>query len=177
MASHPPLGRDEFNKLFLSALPMLYNLAMRIFRSEEEASDFLQDFYIFAEKKRHNFAGLSRFSTWLYRLAIHEALAALRRKRKISWEILDETQIESHHLGPEELEHRQDLEKKVQEEFLKLPDTYRIPLYLRYYENMSYEEIAQTLNLKEGTLKSLIFRGKQILKEKLIKGGIYEPVK
>lgn len=176
MDREKPLNREEFNNLYLDALPMLYNLALRIFRNNtEEALDFLQEFYIYAESKKGTFLGKSRFSTWLYRMALNKAIELIKKQKKIHFtelptEILDARDTNSS--NPPFYD--QDLEKKIQEEFQKLPDTYRLPLYLRFYEKLSYQEIANKLQIKEGTLKSLLNRGKKILKNKLQKRGGYE---
>ena len=150
---------------------LLYNLGIRLFKNSEEASELLHDTYLRAKENYHTYRGESKFSTWVYAIARNLGLAKINEKKEFLitgkkdndqfWieNILDENQSSSSEkvILNEQRQH-------IQEELSKLPEAYRLPIVLFYYENMSYKEIAEHLREKEGTIKSYIFRGKAILR-------------
>ena len=142
---------------------------MRLFRNPEEAADFSQDVYLRVMDKIDSFRGDSKPSTWVYSVAMHLGLNRLRRMKRIQFlpedaeEPITEETPES--LLTEALD-RQETEERVQQELMNLPDSYRVPLLLLYYDRMSYREMSEKLGLPEGTLKSLVHRGKRILRDR-----------
>ncbi len=121
-----------------------------------------------AYEKLSTFRGESKFSTWLFRIV--QNLYLMRRRKEISYpldslEHIDTTPsslIDYH--SPE----HQILEKETKQNLLnilsRLPEIYQKPIFLYYFEELSYQEISKKLNLKINTLKSHILRGKEILK-------------
>lgn len=159
-------------EIFKQTKNMVYGLGMRLFRNPEEAADFSQDVYLRILDKIGSFRGESRPSTWVYSVAMHLGLNRLRRMKRIQFlpedteEPITEETPES--LFAEALD-RNETETAVQQELMNLPDSYRVPLLLLYYDRMSYREMSEKLGLPEGTLKSLVHRGKRILRDRLVK--------
>lgn len=170
---------EEFESLFEETAPMIYNLGLRLFRNEEDALDFSQDAYLQAYRKLSTFEGRSRFSTWLYSLALNLGLKRIRREKRLTIVNQEEEALEKYISqtandtkdDPFEQTAEQEIRQFVQAELQLLPDVYRLPLILYYYEHMQYNEIAEKLGLKEGTLKSYIHRGKRILSGRLTEIG------
>lgn len=170
---------EEFESLFEETAPMIYNLGLRLFRNEEDALDFSQDAYLQAYRKLSTFEGRSRFSTWLYSLALNLGLKRIRREKRLTIVNQEEEALEKYISqaandakdDPFEQTAEQEIRQFVQAELQMLPDVYRLPLILYYYEHMQYNEIAEKLGLKEGTLKSYIHRGKRILSGRLTEIG------
>lgn len=155
----------DLEQLYEETVNMIYNLGLRLFKDEEEAKDFTQDVYMKAFAKLNQFNGKSKFSTWLYSLGLHLGLNKLRQQKK---KIFTTKNIEEIPLASPE-DHVEQLNKKEQTALLQkklhlLPETYRLPLILFFYEGMPYAEIASSLNIKEGTIKSNIHRGKKMLR-------------
>lgn len=159
---------------------MIYSLGMRLFRNEEDALDFSQEVYLRAYDRLDSFRGDSKLSTWLYSLALNLGLNRLRRGKRlefVSEGSADFPSIEALE-GVDESNDplatltRAETELAVREEVEKLPDVYRIPLILFYFELMPYGEIAETLGLKEGTLKSYLHRARLLLRKKLAERGL-----
>lgn len=143
---------------------MIFSLGLRLFRNEEDALDFVQDIYLDAYQKRDRFEGRSRYSTFIYSFALHRGLSQIRKSRRVQFESVEgdlpaagETEAPD---APPEL---------VRDELNALPEVYRLPLVLHYYERMSIAEIAHELGQKENTVKSYMLRGRRILKEKIEK--------
>ncbi len=162
----------DIAELFEQTRNMVFGLGMRLFRNPEEAADFSQDVYLRVMDKIDSFRGDSKPSTWVYSVAMNLGLNRLRRMKRIQFlpedaeEPITEETPES--LLTEALD-RQETEERVQQELMNLPDSYRVPLLLLYYDRMSYREMSEKLGLPEGTLKSLVHRGKRILRDRLVK--------
>lgn len=175
------LTPEEFDHLFLEASDMLYSQGMRLFRNEDDTMDFCQDVYVHTKARRDQFLGEAKFSTWLYTAALRLGLNKLRKNKKFTSlgesdgeEGFDNpiTMIPSGELSALDNIIRTEIRETVQEEIYKLPDIYRVPLVLYYFDKMQYEEIAAELEVKIGTVKSWIHRGKHMLREHLEKRGI-----
>ena len=158
----------------------VYNLARRMTGDPEDAADMAQDAFIKAYSSLSSFRGDSKFSVWLFRIVSNLCLDFLRsRKRRptvslsvendegedMEFEIADESQ------SPETL-----LEQKLTREAVRcgldsLPPEQRQILLLREIQGLSYEEIAQVLELESGTVKSRIFRARKRLSAFLLREG------
>ena len=158
----------------------VYNLALRMTGDPEDAADMAQDAFIKAYSSLSSFRGDSKFSVWLFRIVSNLCLDFLRsRKRRptvslsvendegedMEFEIADESQ------SPETL-----LEQKLTREAVRrgldsLPPEQRQILLLREIQGLSYEEIAQVLELETGTVKSRIFRARKRLSVFLLRDG------
>ncbi len=140
---------------------MIYALGFRLFRNEQDAQDFLQDVYLEAYRKRDRFQGRSRYSTYLYSLALHFGLNRLRKK-KLDFQPLDEAQTAADVEAPEDAD-----PEIVRQELNALPEVYRLPIVLHYYEKMPVARIAESLGQNENTVKSYLHRGRKILRQKI----------
>jgi len=162
------LAKEDFDREFEKALDMMYSIGLKLYRgNEDDAADFVQSLYPFALKQRHKFSGRSAFSTWLYRVAWNFGLEDLRRKKRLVTETIDNYEIAATETEAEFDEQEiADLRRHIS----TLPDGYRIPLIMLFYENMGYAEISSLTGVKEGTLKANVHRAKAILRQKMRKG-------
>ena len=167
-------SEKKFNQEFLRSSDMIYNLGIRLFgRLSDEASDFVQDVYLHAIERRHSFSRRSKFSTWLYRLALNYGLNVLKKKKDIfvNDSYLDKSLLSIPDMTTSDLPKKviaKETQKIIHKELNTLPKAYRICLILYYFEELRYSEIAKKLDLKEGTVKSNIHRGKEILRRSLL---------
>jgi RNA polymerase sigma-70 factor, ECF subfamily len=144
---------------------MVFAEALRFTGNREEAEDLSQEIFLKAFEKLSTFKGRSKFPTWLYKIGKNLALSKQRSKQIIlNPSTAIENEISQNHT-PEELILESEHQISIRNLLNKLPHTYKNPLHLYYFENMSYAEISQTLNMKMNTLKSTILRGKEILKK------------
>ncbi|EMO60421.1 ECF sigma factor [Leptospira borgpetersenii serovar Pomona str. 200901868] len=155
---------------------LIYSQAIKAFRNETEAEDFTQDIFLKAFESLSTFQGRSQFSTWLFVIARNEIIRRYRREHPeisgLDTLLLTESEVEKKNETSSEQETKllkQEISEKIRSLVESLPELYRKPIMLHYFENMSYKEISQKLNLKMNTLKSYIFRGKEIMRDWLNK--------
>jgi RNA polymerase sigma-70 factor (ECF subfamily) len=151
----------------------VFNLISRIVDRTCDAPDVLQDVLVKVFKGIRQFHGESSLKTWIYRIAVHEALnhrrSWLRRHLREVFS-LDDGGVISGAAQPEtpyqalEQSERQEL---VERALASLGQPYRTVVVLREIESLSYREIAQVLGVSEGTVKSRLIRGRELLKRKL----------
>ena len=167
---------SAFESLVLHYQGQIYRLCFRMTGNSEDAQDMTQEAFLKAWKNLSTFQFDSAFSTWLYRLASNCCLDLLRSmKRKPTVSLTAETEDEDGEIidvaddapSPEEeaivSQERDDLRKAL----ALLDDEQRQILILRVVNDLSYTEIAEVLNIKEGTVKSRLSRARDNLRKKL----------
>lgn len=137
--------------------------------------DAMQDTFINAYRGLSSFRGESAFRTWLTRIALNEALKRLRKYREI--ESLDEMfetedgplprQLEAWHPNPEQLYHKEEIRRILEEAIGKLPAPYRVVFVLRDICGLNTLEAAEALNLSVPAMKSRLLRGRLMVRESL----------
>lgn len=154
----------------------LFSIAYGITMDREESLDIVQEVFLKVHQNIKNFRGDSGLSTWLHRITVNQSLNLQRKwKRRLKWrhqplekdEGGDYPELRDSQENPETLYHKGELEKALQEGLNELPETSRTVFVLREIEGLSYDEIAEVLNIKKGTVKSRLFLARQKLKERL----------
>lgn len=144
----------------------VYSLGMSFFKNEHDTEDFVQDVFIKAYTKLDTFQNKSLFSTWLLRIAYTTALNSVNR-RKEYLPITDENNIVAAEETPEEKELRKITQLAIREAVSELPEKYAVCLDMFFSYDIPYAEISEITGFPLNTIKSHIFRAKQILKKKL----------
>jgi RNA polymerase sigma-70 factor (ECF subfamily) len=143
----------------------LYRVARAILHDNAEAEDVMQDAYVRAYTHLDQFAGRSAFSTWLTRIAVHEALTRLRsRNRHPQVDVTEydgeiSMKTSSNSLDPEQSASTGQLREFLEEAVLNLPESYRTVIMLRDIEELSTAETAEALDLTEDNVKVRLHRG------------------
>lgn len=171
---------DAFGLLVEKYQTKVYNLALRMCGNEDDAFDLSQDSFLRAWKSLGSFQFESSFSTWLFRLSSNICLDFLRAKKRraaVSLTMVsdedEETQLDLPDSGPtpEEAalaaEDRQILMRAIN----SLPADQRQIITLRAINDLSYTQIAEILNIQEGTVKSRLSRARTALRNKLLQNG------
>jgi RNA polymerase sigma-70 factor (ECF subfamily) len=152
----------------------LYRVARAILRDDAEAEDVMQDAYVRAYQKLGTFEVRAKFSTWLTRIAVHEALARCQKRSR--FQSLDDSNSQhgdvmnaatSSDRSPEQKSYDQELSGVLEKAVLSLPDEYRMVFVLRDVEGMSTEETAQSLNLTQENVKVRLHRAHAKLRKEL----------
>ena len=164
---------EAFEQLVLKNQAQVYNLALRMVGSEQDALDISQEAFIRAFRSLESFRGDSKFSVWLYRLTSNICLDFLRARRRkktvsISYFVSDEDdaadlEIPDERFSPQTELERAELRAALNRALQRLPDEQREVLLLREISGLSYDEIAAALSLEAGTVKSRIFRARRKL--------------
>ncbi len=164
--------QDAFALLVQRHQRFVFNLVFRMLEQYEEANEVTQETFLAAWQGLPRFRGEARFSTWLYRIAYNCALKQLEQRNRdqalqlaIQVKQANQRIDNDEHLGSEiETYERQAI---VREHLSKLPAKYRIVLVLRHLQEMTYEEMAEILTMPIGTIKTHLFRARNLLKERL----------
>ena len=149
------------------------SLGMSFFKNAADAEDFAQDVFLKAYTKLDTFRGESLFSTWLTRMAYNMAINAVNRSAQYV-SIADESLLPDNGLTPEEKELKALTIETVRECLKELPEKYKIVLDLYFFYDNTYAEISEITSLPENTVKSHIFRAKNLLREKIIAKGLVD---
>ena len=164
--------QDAFALLVQRHQRFVFNLVFRMLGHYEEADEVTQETFLAAWQGLPGFRGNARFSTWLYRIAYNCALKQLEQRKRdqalqlaIQVEQADQRINNDERIGAEIEAH--DHQTIVREHLSKLPAKYRIVLVLRHLQEMTYEEMAEILTLPIGTIKTHLFRARNLLKERL----------
>jgi RNA polymerase sigma-70 factor (ECF subfamily) len=143
--------------------------------NREEAEDTTQDVFIKIFLAIRSFRGDAKLSSWIYRIAINTSLKKERRKKLIYWTSLEFLfQNEERFLSPGEAEtpdqrmEKSETEQIVQQAIQQLPARQKTALILQRYEDLSYSEIAQVMQISLSATEALLHRAKENLAEKLI---------
>ena len=144
----------------------VYRVVRAIVRDDDEASDVTQEAHVNAFMHLREFSGRARYSTWLTRIAVHEALARVRRRSRL--ESLDETDSEdvlmtSNSPGPEDRASNGELRVLLERAVDSLPEVFRTTFVLRSIENLSVAETAEVLGVPEDTVKTRHYRARERL--------------
>jgi RNA polymerase sigma-70 factor, ECF subfamily len=148
-------------------------LCRYMLESRESAEDATSEVFLKLQRLIESYDGSIPFPRWLLRVAGNQCIDALRRQRRGRQVIVEvdegATVAEAASAEPSPLGAvmRSEERAQVRDAIARLPENYRLPLVLRYYSELSYDEIAQQLDLQRNYVAALIFRAKQELRRKL----------
>lgn len=165
---------SAFEALMEEHMGIIYNIALRMAANQDDAEDMTQEIMIKIFRSLGSFKGNSKFSTWIYRVAVNTCLDELKKKKNKKHLSLDaeisgddgESQIEirDDSPSPEKLAEQNELRDMVASAVKLLSDEHRAVIVLRDIRGMSYSEIAEILGCSDGTVKSRISRARAQLK-------------
>ncbi len=169
--------QDEITKMVQLYSDSVYRVALRMLSSSTEAEDVLQETFIKAIKSIGSFEGRSSLSTWLYRIAVNEALMVIRKRKPEVALVNDENDEEDNGISVSQIvdwcclpeseflsnETREILDQAIH----KLPENLRTVFILRDVEGLSILETAEALNLTETNVKTRLLRARMRLREEL----------
>jgi RNA polymerase sigma-70 factor (ECF subfamily) len=176
-------SEDAFAWLIAQYNQPVYSLVYRILDDPSDAADTTQEVFIKVFRGIRRFNGNSSLKTWVYRIAIHEASNQRRwwfrhKGRETSIEPSPDGRDTNNSLGlrdllvddtksPLENVYDDELRTRVEMELKLVPEPYRTTLILRDIEDLSYEQIAEVLEVSLGTVKSRLVRGRSALRKRL----------
>ncbi|MDR2701631.1 MAG: sigma-70 family RNA polymerase sigma factor [Spirochaetaceae bacterium] len=158
-------GRKELFRLLVERYQQkVHAMGLSFFHNQEDAADFTQDVFIRSYRSLATFRGQSRFSTWLYRIAYNTAVNSINRRKEYH-SLAEEPVTEDE--SPELHILRVAAQEAVRSAVAELPEKYRVCVDLYFFYDCSIREIGEITGFPENTIKSHVFRGKKLLREKL----------
>jgi RNA polymerase sigma-70 factor (ECF subfamily) len=174
--------QEAFGELVRLYEKKVYALTLRMCKNPDDAAEAAQEAFLAAWQGLKFFRGEASFSTWLYRLASNACVDLLRkeqRHRAAAGPSLNDAdtyiEVADDAATPQELAERSELREQIEEGLQSLSPEHREVLILRELHQLSYDEIAQTLDLDTGTVKSRISRGRKALRNFLLQSGNFSP--
>jgi RNA polymerase sigma-70 factor (ECF subfamily) len=161
--------RDAFRALYDIYKDRVYSIALYFFHGDAAvASDVTQQVFLKLMTSIHQFRGEAEFSTWLYRLVVNACTDTARSRKTDAWET-DRSRMEAFAApGSQEEDYaRAQLANSVRAAVSALPPKFRMAVLLRYFEDLSYEQMAAALHCSMGTVASRLSRGHKILAERM----------
>src|ERR1700733_2506702 len=166
-----------FDNLCEQSTSMVFRVALRMMRNNEDAEDVVQESFQQAFVHLKTFKGDSRFSTWVSRIAINAALMKLRKKKRLRDVSLDESaeaeqwssrmEVKDQGLNPEQLYAQKEQQRMLSEAMNELTPATRKAIELRDLEERSTEETARILGITAAALKGGVFHGREKLRARL----------
>ena len=151
----------------------LFSLARHYVRSAVEVEDLVQEAFLKAFRRLESFDHRASFYTWLYRIAVNTILDHQRRQGRSPVQAVEDPELVE---SPRPVEapapdaglEREEIARITAEILEELPEIFRTVLVLREFEDLSYQEIADTLGISIGTVESRLFRARARFKERLL---------
>jgi RNA polymerase sigma-70 factor, ECF subfamily len=167
--------REAFARIVEVYQGPVYNLAFRMLGNAVEAEDAAQETFIRVYSKLHTYQADRKLASWVLSIASHYCIDRLRR-RKGDMLSLDEEPVAmilpSRKAGPEETALRGEVREEVQRAVNRLAPAYRVPLILRYWYDLSYQEIADIMGLTVQAVKSRLHRARLQMLEQVPNGAV-----
>jgi len=177
---------DAFEVLIIKYEKQIYNIAYKYLHNEEYAKDVSQEVFLKVYKSLNKFNELSKFSTWLYRIAVNTSIDEIRKIKNKGYNNISISDKENELINIEKIESEISNENTPEEKFIEkektnmlykildeLPEEQCSIIILRDIEGYSYEEISKITGIKIGTIKSRLNRARNSLKSLLVKSELF----
>jgi len=159
--------REAFAELVVRYQRPIYNAAFWVLRKAEDANDVAQDVFLRVAERLDEYDGQHKFFSWIYRIAINEALNRLRRNGREE-ELDGEVDLpDSEQVSPEHRAGEVELAKRIRAALMRMSGHDRTVITLRHFSDCSYHEIGQILDIDEKTVKSRLYEARQRLRRML----------
>jgi RNA polymerase sigma-70 factor (ECF subfamily) len=159
--------RNAFSELVCLHAEGVRNVVYRLYGDAHLAEDAAQETFIQAWLRLASYRPQTSLRNWLYRIAVNAATDMLRKEKRILPQALEDLPLQDPQPGPEAHFSREERTALIQKAVLSLPDACRAVLMLREYEGLSYQEIADTLDIPVGTVMSRLNYARKLLRERL----------
>ena len=151
----PATCRQAFNEVMRLYSEPLYWQVRRMVENHDDANDILQNTFLKAWQSVEGFRGDAKLSTWLYKIALNEAITFLARERKrLSLSLEDEESHLVNLIESDEYVDGDELALKLRKVVASLPEKQRLVFNMKYYDEMKYEQMSEILGTSVGALKA-----------------------
>ncbi|MBU7007256.1 RNA polymerase sigma factor [Phosphitispora fastidiosa] len=164
----------SFEKLVSRYQKKIFAFVYRMVESREDAGDLTQEVFLQVFRSLNTFRGDAKLNTWLYRIASNKTLDFLRKNKKTRLVAFDSEDYQgepsltcSPEANPEQIVLKEEKMRRLRRLIAGLPDRYRLALVLYHYQELTYQQIAETLDIPVKTVATRLYRAKLILRETL----------
>lgn len=170
---------NAFEKLIFDYQKKVFNICYRYLENYDDASELAQEVFIKIYKGISGFKEQSLLSTWIYKITVTTCIDEIRKRKKYNTVSIDDTEriieIVDYDDSPCENIEKQEVKKEILNAINRLNEEHKTVIILRDIQGLSYEEIAQSLDVPLGTIKSRIKRARENIKQYLLKSGNFFP--
>jgi RNA polymerase sigma-70 factor, ECF subfamily len=163
-----------FNRLVLKWERRVYNLAYRMLHDADDAAETTQEVFLKAFRGIRSFRRDSHFSTWLYRIAANQCMTRLKKRNRLPLYSLDDEQSKAHlgSLLPRQESHerrfmQEETGSQIQDALARLSPDQRLIVELKFFQELTFEEISAVVEAPLSTVKSRLYQGLEVLKKRL----------
>lgn len=150
---------DKYHKV-------IFRLANKFVRDFDDAEEITQSVFVKAYENLSKYDPKYKFFSWLYRIAVNEAINFEKRKRNTE---VQEEEIKSQEQDPDRIFDNNVMSDNIKDALMELDMIYRLPVVLKHFLDYSYKELSYLLGVPEKTVKSRLYSGRQLLKDILMK--------
>ena len=166
---NPALKDIAFSELLDVYQERLYWHIRKIVQTHENADDVLQNTFIRVYKSINNFQEKSSLHTWMYRIAYNESMRFLEKNKKKSYDNIDD--VKSSHLEvlfEDEYFNGDEIQKKLHKIIDSFTEKQKRVFHLKYFDDLSFRQISELLEISESTLKSIYYTAVKIIEKKIL---------
>ena len=145
----------------------VFYLGLKFFHNRHDAEDYAQEVFLKTYEKLRTFKAEVPFASWLSKIAYNMAVNQYHKRKRARLEVALPCEPQDTSLSPEIRLLRRELREKVRKVLQKIPDIYKPVINLHFFEGLSYPEISRALSIPVNTIKSYVFRAKQLLRTRL----------
>jgi len=166
-----------FERLLKKYRKSVYYMLLKMVKNADDAEDLTQEAFAKAFNSIEKFDSKFAFSTWLFRIATNNCIDFIRKKRVQTVSIDQPVEgddgssmrfdVKDENLDPNESMLKQQRKRYLRMAIDRLPEKYRVLVELRYFQELSYEEVANELQIPLGTVKAQLFRARELLNQEL----------
>lgn len=161
--------RSAFGQLVVRYQKPVFNAALRLLHSPEDARDVAQTTFLKAYEHLSDYDERFKFYSWIYRIAVNEALDTINARRP-SEAVSDAQPDEAE--GPDRIAEGAEIGGAIKQELARISPELRAVIVLRHLMNLSYQDMSDILELPEKTVKSRLYSARQLLRERLQRYGV-----
>jgi len=167
-----------FEELVDAYKDRIFSMACRFTGSIHEGQDLAQEIFLLIYRNLKSFKGQSSLSTWIYRVSLNRCLDWQRKQKRMKWKLFQAIQKEEKDIDifqnlassvdtPEEAYLKQEEQKILHEKIRRLPEKYQVVIILYHFQDCSYQQISEILDIPVRTVETQLYRAKQKLRKML----------
>ena len=158
---------DAYREIVARHQARVFYMGLKFFHNRLDAEDYAQEVFLKTFEKLSSFKAEVPFASWLNKIAYNMAVNQYHKRKRAHIEVALPCEPQDTSLSPETRLLRGELREKVRRVLKKIPDIYKPVINLHFFEGLSYLEISRALSIPVNTIKSYVFRAKQLLRNRL----------